>query len=175
MEARIDHDVTETTLTVMWRAAADWSGGRYAAAYTDPASIYEGAIYRVEAHSPQSDAGTTRPTVTHWTTLDEAMGAARAALADETYDADDARRTLRTVVSPARAETASVDLRDATVADELGGVAGMLARGVPVRYDGGDRQAIFARHDLAALDAAAIPAALWPAADAMRAAMQAIA
>lgn len=174
MEARIDHDVTETTLTVMWRAATDWSGGRYAAAYTDPASIYEGALYRVEAHSAQSDAGASRPMVTHWTMLDEAMTAARAALSDETYDADDARRTLRAVVSPARAETASVDMRDATIADELGGVAGMLARGVPVRYDGGERQAVFAHHALAALDAAVIPAALWPAADAMRAAMRAI-
>lgn len=174
MEARIDHDVTATTLTVMWRAAADWRGGRYAAAYTDPASVYEGALYRVEAHSAQSDAGTARPAVTHWTTLDEAMSAARAALADETYDTDDARRTLRAVVSPARAETASVDLRDESIAAELGAVAGMLARGVPVRYDGGERQAIYARHALAALDAAAIPAALWPAADAMRAAMRAI-
>lgn len=171
MEVDIDHAIDGTTLQVFWRAGRAPLGGFREVGIERGASVYQGVVYHVVCASQASDLLCSAPIVKHWTELHEAIECAHVEL-EPNLDIFEHPRTIRATISVGRAETASVDFGNVTLAEEFAGVTRMIAKGIRVHYDRTPRQKIFSLEYLSVLDAVEIPSALYEAADVMRAALR---
>ena len=145
----------EGRLTLAWHVGKALMGQAWGPEHVGP-------VYRV-MRTPEMTA--TR--ASFWSTRDEAVEQVRSALDDGDTDV---------AISVMQATTTTVEIGDEAAANELGAAARLHAAGRAIKYDRvkGDayREARYAKI-IAAVEAAWLPSALDPAAEALVAALRA--